>query len=1603
MLKILSNHSCLCRCSKDSVCRQATDSSPNATENTTQCLYEDVSLAIDASGDVKTVARDALKFELNGKKLETYDIYRKGSTLSFYDSLLEKFDELNLRSQSEDTIVGGYKLCSDCLLKRKINCIDTVGDSLNVVMGASQSNNISPANDLWEVWELNNNKNDCKKEWNSPNRTSIGRRQSVNTLSFRSRSLPDLGIAECNSIAEGGIAESLGCILPDLDRPHNREEDVLRRQSLPDSSSFPSWPKESHSREEVYSRQDFQSSKKSVASGESRGFELQENYGSDKEKNHIHIDEPYVSLSSYRASSILDSDLVIYSQSPLISPVHNKPDLPYLFCENIYHIRSDSDLQGKYLKNYRMRAADDTVLSRSTSYLSQCILDEVVDYFPCKDDSHLSMTPMHQCYDWSLCIEPPCEHDRNNLTVSMKSKDEDHGDEPAYSYICSENEDLEGSFICSDCGTTVPHISVNKNGDHSFEGSMDAEKGSKANDEFVLICVPGKNEGNSEEIGSSCGSLAVYHLDDSARSRRLSGVHGSLENIEETDIEKDYEEFEQLGNDGCKTNGEANAEDKKFELKNDLEDYAVKGHSSDAVNTRHCTQEDEKSINQEVSELDKGSKINNISEHKDVKACKSGAHAVKNGSSKKDLDGISVKIEESKADCKQKKGKSEHGLESRSEQIAKDPGEEGRTFAHKINSDCSSKGLPKCVRSLDFEVLTARDNGNATNNELDKLCKEGKVGHGLKQDEAGEADTAIGNGVPSDDDKILLESRDCLLGGEFNRPTNAVLFPLKQNIRESSGGPLENENENGEVAELRILDPNTFDNAKGKSNSVEPKNLTGRQKQNSTSRENIALFEKSTTGGKDELEGREQMGREGKEDEVSLAIDGKETEEQFLSPLPLLDGNDCLHFAAIFCEVPEKNVFNYDIGGLKAALHTDIGKNDPTKRALQSGIETSALGLKKGVQRVPFEEENGIAENGAKKNEARSAAAINRRSSKCKHNFSISEYENLEPETQGRSCKCRGTSYGCLQCSCERSMSQSTSESLLSADTGIDVDDTGLTDWETFNQCLDFGSLTRDHCNCDRRKRMSSTPVGRRASVACVRGDVTGKASFQGKKIVKSQSETFDLGNLHLRTSRRIEAEPREVNGNLDHDFVVASSSSAPETNKATYQEESPRISDYTNTTTQLCYNKESALIKLSATDNEKNGTMVSNDLNEGRMTISTNQGQAAIDESCQRKLKVAKHERDTMALLQRMAKKAKCRSLKESRSYKIELFASKDNNDLHLRLFVLNFEDEEACHSSSSKSDCQKLDLVNAKIANLNSAMEFTISNKELEDSSCVAINCFNYCGNGKRVSIRDCWFMKIPKILAAILITIAERSEQLWLKATLVSLVLSNVCKYKTCPFSAIINWLLIQLKFIKSEFCVTTTPNARATLMLLSSLIGEPYFELSYLRQLAYVIARPRVLTQDEEVARKEFLCACLRIEIRSFAFSCKYAFKIFVSVQMLLASLEDELQTAFKALDRHLIEYMHDENCLDFVSDILVYLGLMKSEFPVNVTSDFKTCIQLLSHVASQEYFPLSGVMVMDAFLKKPNKLLKSAEPQKAELELVLQKRIKEGLNKSTEMT
>ena len=1257
-----------CRSSKNNKNLLKTESSPNSYKGTDKFYVVDTTPVIATTCNTKVVGRSSFQLKLNGEQVETYD--RIEDSLSWKDTPLEKYDELNVHeaqvtNQVESTAFGGLNLCSDCLFKRKFKRADAENIGLNFSMGTSQSNNVAPANELWEVWELNNNKNDCKKEWNSPNRTNTKQRQRLTTLPSQSRSLPDSIATECNSIMEGILFDSTDCFLTESARKRKGDLDSLRRHSWPDLSALPIFPFKSLSKQDLNANHGNEYNEPHV-SFKSPIFNSVENHLRDGGSNQSHFEQTHSpeSRSSSGTPPPQGSDSVIYSLSSLnmlISPVHKKPELPYIFCENIYHIRSDSDLRGKYREKYHLRATDDTVLSRSTSCLSQCFLDEDIDYFPCKDDSYLHMNPKHQCYDWNLSIEPPCEYDKNHLTVSMKSKDEDCEHELAYSYICSENEDIDGSFICSDCGTTVPHISINENQDQMARGFVEVEKESKSNDEFVLICVPSRTNGCREETGNkNSGSLNIYHREESARNRRLSGVHGSLENIEETDIEIEYVDVEQDGErleyDGCKMNGNINIdESKSFKEDGDNEDCMIDNHYSDPRNDN-----------------------NNL------------------------------------------------------------PCEDGMNLCQKDGKN-----------SLDKDGMNPRD-------------KDGT------------------------------------------------------NLREKGG-----------------INPSVKDGI----------NLCGK--------DGLNLRVKDGTNPRDSKK-------------IDMAI-------------------------------------------------SDVG---------------------------------------SKGSELKQQKHISRQSSKCKLIFSNAECTNLEHEFYDCSCCSKGPSYGCLRCSCDRGISESTSESLISADTGIYIDDACLTDWEEFNQCLNFGSSTGDICTCSRKRRLSSTPVSRKVSVDCIRREMNNRngnqkqdadGNIRGQIFSKFHKDRLDIENLNSRTSKQEEKESLEERCEFDYDLAIAPS------------------------------------IEVS-----KKGDTIDQE------------GVISAERVPHRKSKANEFGRGFLALLKKLARQAKHGNRKDHGGFDIKLIVNKDGQDLHVKVFVLNFENEEGLDSLMRTCSNKTYGPANGNKVKLNSALELIIGSKKSKDNNSTVSNCFNFYGKGRKVDINECWLVKSPKILASIIISIAESSEPLEFKVRVANALLFNVCSHSTCPLSSIVNWVLVKLNFIKSESYVHASTKSSATLLLLTKMITEPYFELESLRQLAYIIARPRISKQKEEIARKEFLCTCLRIEINSFAFSCKYAFKIFISVQMLLCGLEDELKTAFQTLDRLLMKYLHEENCLDFVSDILIYLGLLKSEFQVNVTSDYKTCFQLLTHIVRQSYFPLNGVIVLEAFIKKPHQLLYSADLQRSEFELTLQTRIKEDL-------
>lgn len=1557
---------------------------------------------------------------------------------------LERYENFNIEDNEEfalrDNVVDDDKvnLCSDCRLKRKIENLNA--ESVNSTMGTSQSSEDMPFNDPWEVWELNNKANDFIKEWNSPNRA---KERLGDTFLLPSRSLPDVFRAQSKDILT----------------------EHLRRHSCPDPACLPSWSDES--KDEVIN----------VHQNSEDGMQCEfnfhlcdescENHDKDKEAeqkmdgNFKRSD--FSSALSYASFPHSDDHVTTYSMTSIVSPLHSKPDLPYNFCEDIYHIRSDSDLRGKYRSKNRIRPLDDMILSRSTSYLSQCYLEEVIDYFPCKDDSFLSNTSFslsrHYCYDWHLSMDPTFENEEDHLTVGTKLKDDKDLDEPVFSYVCSENEDLQGSFVCLDCGTTVPHI-LSRSGTDENSNSVDCDNGHKNKDEFVLICLPGKNDVSFKEntfekkIGMNNCQLNINHRDEILRLKRLSGVHGSLENIEENDCERDLEDID----------SSMTTFDEDLESEKNVREKCTA--SQDKCMENHFYHVKKIDKERDIDEID-SFKYGNEKECSTAEKCE-GSLCEEFAENAPDEMPVSSN-EENNEKCQKKCFRNRDHCSSERDAVhgkrvngqGRENNEEEKMHFNNNEKEFLSKesliapSNALCFQECNDEVNCKEDNnqkgkGSQTiDNGNDFIVDDGFKG---KKDEIKDM-ICIVNADAEENEKDAKEdetneAEKCIEG--INKEIYREETPGIENFRrieekERKGGECDKEGSEVKEEEKICEEDKVEVFAEERDASYEETEIIEviwKEVSNNTIKRNLKQIEAvnkvvgdnaSKTGIetccdeenaykatlKDEYKRDKAHGKN--EEKFDLEERSKNcNDEEYLSPLQVIDSEVGLNFSANFREMPQvklhvssnisiKNIFKNASPSFVCITRKQPSDEGSTSIKLEKVGHVSLSNQNADLKRTLSSDKSKNREN---------YNSINYQNEDCKLNFC------LEGEKNVSSCKCtfEENSYGCLKCSCERGISESTSESLISHDTGIDVDELSVTDWEEFNQCLDVMSLAGDRRVCNRTRVMSSTPLSRKASVDYALAEEADKESSQGKGLNKANDQQRNTEN-DLVDEVFADVHRQHVLENVKLNSQVIEKSKDFWKDNELKREKNKEDCAITDTEDEIIKNvlienehelneeneikRENADILMNETENVggkevkqvKKSSKKSLKFDEvdlsSREVLNTPMEECEISErdGMNGFTGSLENEKSLLNFVDMLANKRKGSSENdESAVTKFVLY--EDDKYVELKLFICGFENEDFDITQETKSE-EEHELAVKKHAQLSNAIEVIIKKKKSKRTK--MISCFNICDKVEKVKISGCWFMTNPSVIASVLIKLAQDCESQTCKVKLANIILSDVCLHKTCSINAILNHILIKLGFLKSESQVRPVTNASFTLLMFSKLISESYFELHFVRQLAFVIARPNLMLKcSEEEARKEFLLHCLKKEIRGFSFSCKYPFKIYVTIQLFLSNLEDDYETAFKTLDKLLIFYLHEQNCLDFVSDVLIYLGLLKSEFPVNVTANCRSCLFLLAHIVKQSYFPLNGVIILDSFIKKESQSLNQLDLEESRLKIVLQKRMNAGM-------
>ncbi|XP_065058786.1 uncharacterized protein LOC135686472 isoform X2 [Rhopilema esculentum] len=1611
-------------------------------------VSEDLKSFIDDSVGTTTAAGksenaaivDSSSFASTSCNISESKLNKSAESLQISKELQSGFEEkrVNRKSKVHDQI-----LCLKCLLKRKSGYPSKLVSSISGLdMGANQSVDTAPqASDMWEVWELNNNRNDDKKEWNSPNRSRKNFGQHFEP--YASRSIPDFLNKE-SSLLLGSLELKHKDYHNGFKALHNESQErsfscpelsLLTEKSTDDQSPINITNSVHGSLKE---RLEDSEARKSIEEFGNDSFETDNNriHSSAYFDADIRTSLPSVVLTSLDESPhVSSSNLISYS----MSPIQSKPDLPYFFCEDIYHIRSDSDLRGKFRSKIHHPSLTDDLLSRSTSYLSQCILEEQIDYFPCKDDSCL-FTPKHKCYDWSLSLDSPNDCDKDHLTVSIRSRDEDTAVEPAYSYICSENEDLEGSFVCSDCGDIIPKLGLHAN-DEDTQPNIMKEFDDK--DEFVLICYP-ESEHQSANIDAIdrkkrietnllTKSMCIFPREDNTRIRRLSGVHGSLENIQEIETEaerdSDCEESDagsEYSEHSCnlreKSSDLLKVPENIEEFKGKEKDREVKGDQNDCE--ARCSEEEGncKGIFKNTVEGEKvccvmdgegcadicGDLNRNIDEHSGER-CIVDQMAELPGHGPE--DGNSMKSEGVKKTSECNNRHYDHAINNTlvdlpiiddTNKVIEQSNCIGVDMVFRSASDCVENAL--AVETLEKPVKTdssdvSLDNDGWSNSlEKESLNNDGKPptsGDKVNLQEYGTfllpGEATKKNGISTEE--VEKNYENSLKEAKHSDYLEFEISSKYENEHECASSSCENYLAKGQLGivgtDLRFPSISKFPKKEESSDAIRRYNFF----KNTENLSNDSISEKKQN---------DSFGNAGAGSQDII----------FIPALPVVAGEEGLMFAAVVKQTNISEKISEKDEEQEKSFNALAGKSDLEFSTLQiDKVNFNQSQRNQKDKDVPYDQMGvrNIAKESVIASKYDSNACPNRKTSFAKETH-FSEYH------QCQMCNCLGinddVAYGCLQCTYDRGLSQSTSESLLSADTGIDVDDVSLADWDDFSVGLENVQSSFSKSNrCV--SELTSTPTIRRKSsnqfsTQEVIGVCVKRISFKAEDGVWNREENIhckieDSGSISKRMPSPVvlKAETRTAQQTPVNHNDVGSLESEQGIGQNGFSSSSitnfPSI-DKSQLENVLC-NKDSQSSHLRDNACKKrlaNTTMMvessSSHFCELNRTVEFSKG--LIDDT---NAKTSDHlfgvpdrEDSSMNLSDKVSENSRTNDLisfnnieeelinrfKKQISFKVYLTGGESNviceefnNDeiMGLKIFSINLKtgSEHYCESTNIES-------TTANILHINSCIAIFRKKKTTND---VRLICYNFQGEASRTKLHDCWLMKDAKAFALVFIKIAESSTPKRLQYILARKLIQQAILRKTCNINVVVNWILVFLGLIKSERPVDTSKELSKVLSLLCQVVMLPYFELRYTRQIAFTVARPHVMFIDHAESRTQFLITCINIEISSVSFSCKYPFKIFVAVHKYLSNLDDDLNVAIRTLDTHMADFLCHENSLDFVSDILIYLGLLKSEFPVNTTTDFKSCLPLLAHIVRQAYFPENGAFLLHAFIIKPNALLK----------------------------
>lgn len=207
----------------------------------------------------------------------------------------------------------------------------------------------------------------------------------------------------------------------------------------------------------------------------------------------------------------------------------------------------------------------------------------------------------------------------------------------------------------------------------------------------------------------------------------------------------------------------------------------------------------------------------------------------------------------------------------------------------------------------------------------------------------------------------------------------------------------------------------------------------------------------------------------------------------------------------------------------------------------------------------------------------------------------------------------------------------------------------------------------------------------------------------------------------------------------------------------------------------------------------------------------------------------------------------------------------------------------------------------------------------------------------------------------------------------------IMQQGLSHEHCNAFSLGNCILVRMGLLKGEFDVNIVSNLIGPLLALEHIFGQDYFPRNLASTFASFLSKPSPKLFGLEKLRLRALVSAVTREVlptsmqegeretgRSFKRICD------------IAALEQDKELLSKCMDSLFFRTFVEFKCRVWPvgESLLTYLGLLKSEYSIEIVRNLKWALKLLFPVVKQSYFPQELKEMFLVFLKKPNPALNS---------------------------